>query len=66
MDRFYYRRATAIVMDPRTEEVLAITNQPSFDPNEHAKAKAEARRNRAVTDIDEPGSVFKIVAASPG
>jgi cell division protein FtsI (penicillin-binding protein 3) len=51
-------------MDPHTGQLLAMANQPSFDPNRPAEASAEARRNRAVTDLFEPGSVFKIVTAS--
>ncbi|MBI3087993.1 MAG: penicillin-binding protein 2, partial [Candidatus Omnitrophica bacterium] len=53
-----------IVMDPHTGEILALAHQPGVDPNQPAEASADARRNRAVTDIMEPGSVFKIVAAS--
>ncbi len=53
--------ATAIVLDPRTGAVLAMANYPSFDVNRFATAQPEARRNRAVTDLYEPGSTFKIV-----
>ncbi|HOW88231.1 MAG TPA: penicillin-binding protein 2, partial [Candidatus Omnitrophota bacterium] len=56
--------AWAIVMDPKTGEILAMANQPGFDPNHYAKVGADAKRNRAITDMYEPGSVFKIVAAS--
>ncbi len=56
--------AWAIVMDPHTGEILAMANQPSFDPNHYARVGADAKRNRAITDMYEPGSVFKIVAAS--
>ena len=57
--------ATAIVMDPRTGEVLALANRPSFDPEDPASAAADAWVNRAVSDTYEPGSTFKpfIVAA---
>lgn len=41
-----------------------MANQPGFDPNHYAKAGPDAKRNRAITDMYEPGSVFKIVAAS--
>ncbi len=58
--------AWAIVMDPKTGEILAMANQPGFDPNHYAKVGPEAKRNRAMTDMYEPGSVFKIVAASGG
>ncbi len=58
--------AWAIVMDPKTGEILAMANQPGFDPNHYAKVGPDAKRNRAITDMYEPGSVFKIVAASGG
>ncbi len=53
--------ATAIVLDPRTGGVLAMANYPSFDVNRFSTAQPDARRNRAVTDLYEPGSTFKIV-----
>jgi cell division protein FtsI (penicillin-binding protein 3) len=56
--------AWAIVMDPKTGEILAMANQPGFDPNHYSEAGSDAKRNRAITDMYEPGSVFKIVAAS--
>jgi cell division protein FtsI (penicillin-binding protein 3) len=56
--------AWAVVMDPKTGEILAMANQPGYDPNHYAKVGPDAKRNRAITDMYEPGSVFKIVAAS--
>jgi len=55
---------TAIVMDPRNGEILALANEPTFDPNEYRDATEFARRNRAVQDLYEPGSTFKVVTAS--
>lgn len=55
---------TAIVMDPRTGEILALANEPTFNPNEYRDADEVARRNRAVQDLYEPGSTFKVVTAS--
>jgi cell division protein FtsI (penicillin-binding protein 3) len=54
----------AIVMNPRTGEIVAIANCPTFDPNEFGKATDDERRNRAVEAVYEPGSTFKIVAYS--
>jgi cell division protein FtsI (penicillin-binding protein 3) len=62
-----YNRAasgTVIILDPRTGEILAMANEPSFNPNAFAAANPEQRRNRAVQDIYEPGSTFKVVTAS--
>jgi cell division protein FtsI (penicillin-binding protein 3) len=55
--------ATIIASDPRTGRILGLANYPSFDLNHYNKAPLEAQRNYAVTDIIEPGSTFKIVAA---
>lgn len=56
--------ASAIMMDPFTGEILAMANSPSFDPNNPAVAKANIRRNRAITDCYEPGSTFKIIVGA--
>jgi len=55
---------TAVVMDPRTGEILALANWPTFNPNAYRDARPGAQRNRAVQDLYEPGSTFKIVTAS--
>lgn len=60
------RSASAVLMDPRTGEILAMANRPTADPNEYAKSRLDSRRNRAVTDAFEPGSTFKIVATAAG
>lgn len=56
--------AAAILVDPQTGEILAMANRPNFDPNKFNEAKPEEMRNRIITDMYEPGSVFKIVVAS--
>lgn len=61
VERSRAKAGTAIVMDPSTGEILALANQPTFDPNAYRKATSAARRNRAVTDAFEPGSVFKVI-----
>lgn len=53
-----------VVLDPASGEILALANAPAFDPNAFAEAPAASRRNRAVTDPYEPGSVFKAVLAA--
>jgi cell division protein FtsI/penicillin-binding protein 2 len=62
--RWRAKGATAIVMDPRTGAILAMANAPTFDANSFSSAPADARRNRAVTDLYEPGSTFKIVTVA--
>jgi len=58
------KSGTAIVLDPRTGEILALANSPTFDPNNVSATSAAARRNWALENIYEPGSTFKIVAFS--
>ena len=48
-----------VVLDVRTGEVLAVVNQPSYNPNDRSQYSAERYRNRAITDIFEPGSSIK-------
>jgi cell division protein FtsI (penicillin-binding protein 3) len=50
----------ALVMNPKTGEILAITVQPSFNPNQFSTAPPQVRKNRAITDSFEPGSTFKV------
>jgi cell division protein FtsI/penicillin-binding protein 2 len=57
-------KATIIVSDPRTGFILAMANYPTFNLNEYNKADMASQRNIAVADMYEPGSTFKIVAAS--
>lgn len=61
--RFQPKFATIIVSDPRTGALLGLANWPSYDPNQFARAPLAHQRNFAVTDLIEPGSTFKIVAA---
>jgi cell division protein FtsI (penicillin-binding protein 3) len=53
-----------VMMDPWSGEILAMANWPHFNPNDPRSAKEAARRNRAIQDIYEPGSTFKVVTAS--
>lgn len=56
--------ASIIVMEPHTGEILAMASRPAYDLNEYSKVDKEQVRNRAICDMFEPGSVFKVVAAS--
>ena len=56
--------ATIIVMNPKTGEILALANRPTFDLSQSSLSPTDSRRNRALTDMYEPGSVFKIVTAA--
>ncbi len=60
------RSGSVVVMDVITGEVLAMVNVPSFNPNSRDLGNPEGRRNRALTDVLEPGSVVKpfVVAAA--
>ena len=58
------KSGTVIVLDPRSGEILALANAPSFDPNNVSAATPEARSNWALQNIYEPGSTFKVVAFS--
>jgi len=52
---------TVVVMHPHDGEILALANWPKFNPNAATEASAEARMNRAVTALYEPGSTFKLI-----
>jgi stage V sporulation protein D (sporulation-specific penicillin-binding protein) len=62
--RFHAKDGTAIVMDPQTGAVLALANVPNYDPNAYWKYPPNDYRDRAVTDVYEPGSTFKLVTAA--
>jgi cell division protein FtsI (penicillin-binding protein 3) len=53
-----------VVMDPRTGEVLALANRPTFNPNRFAAYGSGRWKNRAVVDAYEPGSMFKVITAA--
>ncbi|MGA0001513.1 MAG: peptidoglycan D,D-transpeptidase FtsI family protein, partial [Steroidobacteraceae bacterium] len=66
VQRHRARAGSMIVLDVDTGEVLAMVNQPAFNPNDRSRLEVARYRNRAVTDIIEPGSSIKpfIVAAA--
>ncbi len=55
---------TVVVMDPRTGQIYALATVPTFDPNKPADAAQSDIRNRAVTDVFEPGSTSKVMTMS--
>ena len=61
---FNAKGASIVVMDPHTGRILAMANRPTYDLNDHSTVSKDAIRNRAICDLFEPGSVFKIVTAS--
>jgi cell division protein FtsI (penicillin-binding protein 3) len=53
-----------VVLEPRTGEVLALSNRPTFNPNRFTAYSSEHWKNRAVVDAYEPGSIFKVITAA--
>jgi cell division protein FtsI (penicillin-binding protein 3) len=64
VERANAKSGSVIVLNPRNGEILAMATAPTFDPNNVASARPEARSNWALQNIYEPGSTFKIVAFS--
>ena len=64
MREYSPKKATIILMRPQTGEILAMANRPAFDLNQRSEAKPEQMKNRAISDLMEPGSTFKIVSAA--
>ncbi len=56
---FKANSGTVVVMEPASGKVLALASQPDYNPNLPGKSRISSRRNRAVTDMFEPGSTFK-------
>jgi cell division protein FtsI/penicillin-binding protein 2 len=64
MRRWGARAASAVILDPRNGEVLAMASEPGFDANRFPETDREVQRNRAVTDTYEPGSTLKVVTVA--
>jgi len=62
--KYNAKGACIVVLNPSTGEILALANRPTFDPNRPQSYPVDNRRNRALCDYFEPGSVFKIVTAA--
>ncbi len=61
--RYHAKAGSAVVVDIDTGEVLAMVNQPSYNPNNRKTRVPNATRNRAITDVFEPGSTVKPLTA---
>lgn len=66
VDRYRARSGTAVILDVQTGEVLAMVNQPSFNPNNRRNLNLNDLRNRAVIDLFEPGSTVKPFTVTSG
>ena len=64
MEQTHAQTGTVIVENPHTGEILALANRPTFDPNFLKKANPNSLKDRAVSDVYEPGSTFKLVTLS--
>jgi cell division protein FtsI (penicillin-binding protein 3) len=62
--KFNAKGASIVVIDPHTGRILAMANRPTYDLNDHSNVSKDTMRDRAICDLFEPGSVFKIVTAS--
>ncbi len=60
------KSGSLVLLNPKTGEVLAVANQPAFNPNDRSKLKASSVRNRAFTDVFEPGSTMKPFTVAAG
>ena len=57
---------SAVLLDARSGDILALVNRPSYNPNNRSKLTAESMRNRALTDVIEPGSTMKAFTVAAG
>ncbi len=69
VDKYKADGGSVIVMDPTTGKILAMANNPIFDPNKYSTIEEEdysVYKNKAVTDSYEPGSIFKVITIAAG
>jgi cell division protein FtsI (penicillin-binding protein 3) len=64
VEKWHAKNATAVVLDPRSGDILAMAVAPGYDANRFGTTSADVTRNRAVTDVYEPGSTFKLVTVA--
>lgn len=60
VEKFNARSGMAILMQPKTSEILAMCNYPGYNPNRPSLSRPEFRKNRTISDVFEPGSTFKL------
>jgi len=63
-NNFAPESVSVVIMEPKTGRILALANYPSYDPNRFQDFSFSDFKNRAITDLYEPGSIFKIITAS--
>jgi cell division protein FtsI (penicillin-binding protein 3) len=63
-EKWQMQGGAVIVQEPNSGEILAMASYPSFDPNNFSQSAGEARKNRALSQVYEPGSTFKLVAVA--
>lgn len=64
VDRYEAKAGTALVLECNTGDIIAMATSPTFDPNERTRLDPDTMRNRAITDVYEPGSALKIITAA--
>lgn len=64
LDENSAKNVSIIIMQPKTGEILALVNKPSFDPNDYQKYDQSLWRNAAISDSYEPGSTFKVITTA--
>ena len=63
-EKYSADKAMGILIDPHTGEILAMASAPVIDPNHYSRYPVEFRKNPIVTDVFEPGSIFKVITAA--
>ena len=61
MEKTHAEAGTVVIQNPKTGEILALANRPTFNPNDSRGVDPKSLKNRAVSDVYEPGSTFKMV-----
>lgn len=62
--QYHAKGAAAVVMNPNTGEILGMASRPTYNPNDGKMPVDDSVRNRSITDMYEPGSIFKVVTVA--